>query len=149
MATPSTFTVGKDCNLVLTSPYGSNITMPLLTTIKVMPEYNSPRSDPLNTYPIERNLPKGWRVTMDFDRSGSGVDQLFSQIEAGWWAGGTPDGGTNAAASIWLYVTEPTGGVTTYQYIGASLKLANGGDISVDNPVKMSIEAFAQTRVVT
>jgi hypothetical protein len=149
MATTTTFTVGRDCSAVLISPYGGNVTLPLTTTINMTPEYNTASSVPLNTPPIERDLPKGHRVTIAFDRMDGTVDKLFSQIEAGWWAGGTPDGGTNASASFYIYVNEATGGQTTYQYAGCSMKLTNSGSISPDAPVKQEIALFAQTRTVS
>jgi hypothetical protein len=149
MATPATFTVGKDCSAVLISPYGTTITLPLLTEITTTPEYATPKSAPLNSYPIERNLPMGHRLKFSFDRSGPAVDQLFSNIEANWWAQGTPDGGTNSAAAAYIYVNEPGGGTTTYQYVGVSLAQTNSGSISVDNPIKQEISGFAQTRIVS
>jgi hypothetical protein len=149
MATTTTFTVGRDCSSVLISPLGGNVTLPLSTTINTTPEYSTASSVPINTPPIERDLPKGHRVTISFDRVDGDVDKLFSQIEAGWWANGTADGGTNASASFYIYVTEANGGTTTYQYSGCSMKLSNSGSISPDNPVKQEIQLFAQIRTVS
>lgn len=149
MTTTTTFTVGRDCSSVLISPYGGNVTLPLTTQITLTPEYSTAASTPINTPPLERDLPKGHRVTIAFDRVDGTVDKLFSQIEAGWWAGGTPDGGTNAAATFYVYVTEADQSITTYQYQGCSMKLTNSGSVSVDNPVKQEIQLFASTRTVS
>jgi hypothetical protein len=148
MATNTTFTVGRDCSAVLISPYGTEITLNLETQIETKPEYATAKSQPLNSPPIERALPQGHRLTFSYDRVSSAIDQLFSKIEANWWAGGTPDGGTNASGSVYIYVNEPTGGTTTYEYSGVTFSQTNAGSFSVDNPVKGEISAFAQTRVV-
>ena len=148
-STTSTFTVGNDCSAVVVSPYGGNITLPLLTQIDCTPEYSTAKAQPIGKPPIERYLPAGHRLKFTFDRVDGAVDKLFSQIESGWWATGTADGGTNATAGIYIYVNETAGGQTTYQYSGVALKQDNSGSISPDNPVKQEISGFAQTRTVS
>jgi hypothetical protein len=149
MATNTTFTVGRDCSAVLISPYGTQITLVLGTQITSKPEYKVAKSDPLNSPPIERALPAGHRLTFSYDRTGPQIDQLFAQIEANWWAGGTPDGGTNASGSVYIYVNEPTGGTTTYNYAGVTFSQTDSGTITQENPVKGELTAFAQTRTVS
>jgi hypothetical protein len=149
MATTTTFTVGRDCTAVLTSPYGTNVTLPLETQIDTTPEYSTASSVPLNTPPIERYIPKGHRIKIMSDRADATLDQLFSQIEAGWWANGTPDGGTNASATLYIYINEAAGGQTVIEYAGMSISLSNSGSISPDSPVKQEITGFAQTRIVS
>ena len=149
MATNTTFTVGRDCSAVLISPYGTEITMPLGTQISAKREYQMAKSTPLNTPTIERALPQGHRLTFAYDRVDASVDQIFSQIEANWWAGGTPDGGTNASGSAYIYVNEATGGVTTYNYQNVTFSQTDAGTFSVENPVKGEISAFAPTMVMS
>ncbi|HTQ71011.1 MAG TPA: hypothetical protein VMH92_05905 [Acidocella sp.] len=148
-STTSTFTVGNDCSAVLVDPYGNNITLPLLTQIDTTPEYSTAKAQPIGKPPIERYLPAGHKLKFSFDRADGNVDKLFSQIEAGWWAAGTSDGGTNSTGGVYIYVTETGGGQTTYQYGAVSFQLTNSGSISPDNPVKQEISAFAQTRTVS
>jgi hypothetical protein len=137
MATNTTFTVGKDVTSVLVSPYG--------TQISVKREYQTAKSTPLGSPPIERALPQGHRLVFSYDRSGPQIDQMFTQIEANWWANGTPDGGTNASGSVYIYVNEPNGGSTTYNYQNVTFSQTDAGTISVENPIKAEITAFAQT----
>ena len=148
MASNTTFTVGKDCLAVLISPYGTQITLPLNTSIEAKPEYVTAKSMPLNSPPIERMLPQGHRLTFVYDRSGPAIDQLFSQIEANWWAGGTPDGGTNASGSVYIYINEANGAQTTINYANVTFSQTNSGSFSLDKAVNGEIQAFAQTRNV-
>jgi hypothetical protein len=149
MATNTTFTVGRDCQAVLVTPYGTQLTMPLGTQITWKREYTTSKSTPLNTPPIERALPMGHRLTVTYDRSDKSIDLAFSQIEANWWANGTPDGGTNASGAAFIYINEPTGGVTTYNFQNAALSQTDGGTFSVENAVKGEIAVFAPTMVMS
>jgi hypothetical protein len=150
LAINTTFVVGRDCSAVLISPYGTQITLALGTTIEAKPEYQNVKSVPLNSPPIERALPNGHRLTFSYDRVDSSIDRLFSQIEANWWAEGTPDGGTNSAGSVFIFINEAVGGgTTTIQYNGVTFMQSNSGSFSLDKAVTGTIEAFAQTRTVT
>jgi hypothetical protein len=149
MATNTTFTVGRDCSSVLTTPYGTNITLPLGTQITWKREYTTAKSTPLNTPTVERPLPMGHRLTFAYDRTDASIDRVFSQIEANWWAGGTPDGGTNASGAAFIYVNEASGGQTTYNFQNAAISQTDGGTFSVENPVKGEIAVFAPTMVMS
>ncbi len=144
MAT-QTFTVGRDFSAILIGPNGNKFDLSTGTTIEWTPEYKTVRSDPISVPPMERFLPAGHRLVYTVDRNGPANDRAFAAIENGWWATGTADGGTNNSGTAYLYVTEADGSQTVYAFQGVAIKLAAGGSIMQDSPIKQRIETFAQT----
>ena len=144
----TTFVTGRDCSAVLISSYGTQINLPLGTSIETKPLYSDVKSTPQNSPPIERFIPMGHDLTFSYDRIDSSVDKLFAQVENNFWAQGTPDGGTNSAGSVFIYVSE-NGGTTTIAYQNVSFKQTNSGSFTPDAAVKGEIQAFAQTRTVS
>jgi len=143
------FTVGRDASAVLIAPNGSTITLPALTQISEKPQYKQVTSEPLDLPPERRYLPAGHEMTLSFDRVDGAVDNYFSQIEAGWWANGTSDGGTAPTGAMFVYVTNPDGSQSTHNYQGLSFGLTDGGTFTVDQVVKMEISGFAGKKVTS
>ncbi len=140
MSATGVFTVGRDGNLVLSvSGYG-NITPPLGTMFKSAPVYKKVRSEPLNSPPIEAELPDGWNWDMEADRSNRAVDDLVSAAEAGFW-----NGGTLPTCSVTQYVKENDGSISTYAFASGSLKI-DTGSFDGDKVVKQKISGFSPTR---
>ena len=76
------------------------------------------------------------------DRGNSAVDDLIASIEAAYWSSGTIGSGT-----IYQYVTEPAGSLSTYEFTGVSLVLSSAGNFQADAIVKQTIGFFASQRV--
>jgi hypothetical protein len=139
-----TFNVGRDATAIAIAPNGTRLDLTGITEFSWTPEYKTARSDPLNSPPIERRLPNGHRVSFQIDRHNSNNDALVSQIEAGWWNLGSADPGTAAVGTVFIYITEATGAVTTMQFSGCTLAMTKGGDFRTDSPIKQTIEMYAQ-----
>lgn len=142
-----TFSVGRDVQAVLIGPNGARFDFTNLTGFDWTPQYKDVRSEPLNGPPIERNLPTGHRLKFMIDRNGPTNDVIFTNIEALWWAVGSSDPGTSANGSAFVYINESDGSQTIMIFGGLSVKLTEGGNFTVDNPVKQTIEAHAQRKL--
>ena len=105
-------------------------------------EVKHQRADPLNSTPVEFTTPSGWRGQFQVDRGSSAVDDLIASIESSFWGAGTIGSGT-----IYQYVTEADGTLSTYEFIGVSLVLSSAGNFQADNIVKQTISFFASQRV--
>ena len=114
-----TYTIGRNCQLVLL--------------------WNGTR---VNSTPVEFTTPSGWGGEFTIDRGNSAVDDLVAAIESAFWSAGTIGSGT-----IYQYVTEPDGSLSTYEFSGVSLVLSNAGNYQADVIVRQKIGFFASQRV--
>jgi hypothetical protein len=99
------------------------------------------RLDRLDGVPMGAELPKGWEGSFEVERGTSAVDDFFSVAEFAFFNGGSLPAGT-----VYQYVAEVDGSVSTYQYSGVVFKLANAGTWRGDAPVKQKLEFFATQR---
>jgi hypothetical protein len=86
-------------------------------------------------------LPKGWGGSFELDRGNSVVDDFIATAEQQYYSGAGPVSGT-----MYQYITEPDGSLSTYQYDGVSFRLASSGTWRGDSAVKQKLEFFAATR---
>jgi hypothetical protein len=139
----SNFTVGFDTSWVATAPNGTKLDLTGLINVEWTPEYKTPRSEPLNGPPQERNLPYGHRLALTVDRYNPQIEELFSQIEQGWWALGSVDQGTSNNGTVYLYENNPDGSQTTHQFWQLTMKLGKMGPFKTDTHVQVMIDCFA------
>jgi hypothetical protein len=136
-----TFSTGRDCSIVLIGPFGrvdlQNVTgfdaTQMTATIKV---------DRLDGVQMNAELPKGWSGSMDVDRGNNALDLLMAQEEVNWF-----DNGVYANSTMFQYVTEQGGAVTTFAYDNVALKL-DAGRWSPDASVKQKLTFTANRRRV-
>ncbi|MCQ8279865.1 hypothetical protein NFI95_15580 [Acetobacteraceae bacterium KSS8] len=140
MAQGNPFTIGRDCQVVFLYN-GGRIDLPKVTLFTSSPEYKTVRSDPLNDDPTEINTPSGHRLRIEVDRFGAVVDDLFVSIESAFWNAGTIGSGT-----VYAYIAEVDGSLSTYEYTKVSPKLTNGGQYQQENKVTQTIEGFASRK---
>ena len=136
-----TYTIGRNCQLVLLWS-GSRVDLRDVTGFNASQEVKHQRADPLNSTPIEFTTPSGWRGEFLVDRGNSAVDDLIASIESAFWSSGTIGFGT-----IYQYVTEPDGSLSTYEFTGVSLVLSSAGSYQADVIVRQKIAFFASQRV--
>ena len=136
-----TYTIGRNCQLVLLWN-GTRVDVSDVTGFNASKEVKHQRADPLNSTPVEFTTPSGWRGEFLVDRGNSAVDDLIAAIESAFWSNGTINSGT-----IYQYVTEPDGSLSTYEFIGVSLVLTSAGSYQADIIVKQKIGFFASQRV--
>jgi hypothetical protein len=87
-------------------------------------------------------LPKGWEGSFEVERGTSAVDDFIAAAEQAFFNQGNLPAGT-----VYQYVAEVDGSVSTYQYSGVVFKLANAGSWRGDAAVKQKLEFFATQRV--
>ena len=148
MATP-TFSVGRDVQAVLVASNGSRFDLSNVTDFDWKPDYATVKVDPVTGPTLERFLPKGHRITYSVQRKDATNDKLIAAIEQGWWASGSADAGTGIAGSAFFYIIEASGATSTYQFLGVSIKMTEGGMFKQDAAIAQKFEAFAQTVSIT
>ena len=137
----NTFNLGKDCTVVLIAPTGQQVTLSIVEGFDAKQAVHSLRIRPLNGPPQGADLPDGWNGSFTVERGSSAADDLFSQIEQGYWAGGV-----FGIGQVFQYVTEVNGSTSTYQFDGVTMHLSDAGSWKADSSVKQTISFFASTR---
>jgi hypothetical protein len=101
----------------------------------------SVRLDRLDGAPMGAELPKGWEGSFEVERGTSAVDDFIALAEQTFFTQGSLPAGT-----VYQYVTEVDGSVSTYQFSGVVFKLVNAGSWKGDAAVKQKLEFFATQR---
>lgn len=135
------FSVGRDVSLDITGPSG-----PL--RFNLITKFSSKQSTKENavkgldgiTRPVR--FFDGWTGSLDIERQDATIDDYFSQLEANYYAGIN-----EASVTITETITEVSGAVTQYRYMGVLLKLDDAGDWSGDATVKQKLSFVASRRV--
>lgn len=135
------FNLGRDVSLVVISPMGGEVQLSIVMGFDAKQETHAIRVRPLNGPTQAADLPDGWNGSIKLDRGSSAVDDLFSQIELGYWAGGNIGTG-----EVYQYVNEVDGSVSTYLFGGVTMKLSDSGSWKADSTVTQSIDFYASTR---
>lgn len=136
----NTFSVGRDCQLVLQGPFG-RVDLSHVTGFESRQLTAPIRVDRIDGSQLAAELPKGWDGHFELERGGSTVDDFIARIEAAYVAGGPIPSGT-----LYQYVQESDGSTSTYQYEGAVFKLTMAGQWRGDQSVKQRLDFFASRR---
>jgi hypothetical protein len=139
MAT-NTFSVGRDCQLVVIGPIG-RVDLTHVTGFESRQITHSLRVDRLDGSQIAAELPRGWEGTFEVERGNSAVDDFIAAAETQFYVGTRVATGT-----LYQYVTEADGSTSTYQFDGVVFKLASAGQWKGDASVKQKLEFFATRR---
>lgn len=136
----NTFSVGRDTQLVVMGPNG-RIDLTHVTAFESHQLTHPVRVDRLDGTQLGTELPKGWEGTFEVERGNSAVDDFIAAAENSFYAGNHVGLGT-----LYQYVTEPDGSVSTYQYESVTFHLASAGQWKGDFSVKQKLEFFASRR---
>jgi hypothetical protein len=136
----TTFNTGKDCQVVVLGPFG-RVDLEHVTGFESRQITASVRVDRMDGTMVGAELPKGWDGSFDIERGSSSADDLVAQIEQSYLAGTTPAPGT-----LYQYVDEIDGSISTYQFSGVAFKLTSAGVYKGDASVKQKLEFFATSR---
>lgn len=98
-------------------------------------------SEPVNFKPLFREVPKGWRGTIEYDRRDSTIDDYFCSQEALYWISGSYTPG-----SITQTITEANGLVKQYKYNNVALKYDDAGSFKAADKVMVRISFMASDR---
>ncbi len=134
------FSIGRDTQLVVIGPMG-RIDLTHVTSFDSRQITQSVRVDRLDGTHMGTELPKGWEGSFELDRGSSVVDDFIAAAEQQYFNGGSVSPGT-----MYQYVTETDGSVSTYQYDNVIFKLSNAGSWKGDTSVKQKLEFFAVRR---
>lgn len=134
------FSVGRDCQLVVMGPYG-RIDLTHVTGFEARQITAPVRVDRIDGTQLAAELPKGWEGHFELERGGSAVDDFTAKVEAAFNAGTQVSPGT-----LYQYVSESDGSVSTYQFDGVVFKLASSGAWKGDQSVKQRLEFFGGSR---
>ncbi len=136
----NTFSVGRDCQLVVMGPYG-RIDLTHVTSFESRQMTQAVRVDRIDGSQLAAELPKGWEGHFELDRGGPAVDDFIARVESAYLSGRKVSGGT-----LYQYVSEGDGSVSTYQYDGVVFRLSQAGAWRGDQSVRQRLEFFASGR---
>jgi hypothetical protein len=131
------FSIGRDTQLVVMGPNG-RVDISHVTGFESRQITSPIRVSRLDGSQLGAELPKGWEGSFEAERGSSALDDFISSLEQGFYSGsGAPSG------TMYQYITETDGSVSTYQFDGVVFKLANAGAWKGDSSVKQKLEFFA------
>jgi hypothetical protein len=136
----NTFSVGRDCQLVVMGPAG-RVDLSHVTGFETRQLTQSVRVDRLDGSQLATELPKGWEGTFEIERGSSAADDFIAAAENQFFNTGPVPVGT-----LYQYVTETDGSTSTYQYTNVVFKLLSAGMWKGDASVKQKLEFFAARR---
>ena len=136
----SVFSVGRDAQLVIISPYG-RIDLSHVTGFESRQVTQSVRVSRLDGNHLGMELPKGWEGTFEVERGDSVMEDFMARMEQEFF-----NGSMAGYSTLYQYVSEVDGSVSTFQYESVVFRLANAGQWKGDAPVKQKLEFFASRR---
>jgi hypothetical protein len=131
------FSIGRDTQLVVIGPNG-RVDLSHVTGFESRQLTNPVRVSRLDGTQLAAELPKGWEGSFEVDRGTSALDDFASTIEQSFY-----DGLGATSGTMYQYITEIDGSVSTYQFDGVVFKLASAGSWKGDASVKQKLEFFA------
>ena len=140
MASNNLFSVGRDCQLVLIGPSG-RVDLTHVTGFEARQLTQQIRVTRLDGTNLGTNLPRGWEGEFEIERGSSSAEDLINQIEQNYYAGGAMQFST-----LYQYINETDGSVSTWQYASVVLRLIEAGIWQGDNGVKQKLDFFSSTR---
>ena len=137
----STFSVGRDTQLVVIGPSG-RIDLTHVTAFDSRQITQSIRVNRLDGNQMGMELPKGWEGSFELERGDSVVEDFIANMEQSYF-----NGSMSELGSMYQYVSEVDGSTSTYQYDSVVFHLTNAGQWRGDAAVKQKLEFFASRRM--
>lgn len=135
------FNVGNDVTLVFTGGNG-RIDFGHVSEWEAKPATQHVKIKPLNSPPLQRDLPEGWTFSFSIDRSNVNLDAYQAQKEANFWAGGQ-----DPVETLYAYIAENDGSTSTWAFLKVASTFTDAGRWSQDAAVKQKFEGFASQRI--
>lgn len=138
-------TIGRDCQVVVLHPLapGGRLDLPVVDMFEADQNTNHIKVIPINGIPIMAETPSGWTGRLTVTRTGNSLGTFFTAMEQVYYAGGNVTNGT-----VYQYITETDGSVSTYRFDSCAFFLPKGGSFAGDKEVKITLEFHAATRSV-
>jgi len=140
MMANASFSVGRDCQLVVMGPYG-RIDLTHVTGFESRQLTAPVRVSRIDGVQLAAELPKGWEGQFELERGSSAVDDFIARIEDAY-----SNGNSVSPGILYQYVNETDGSTSTYQYDGVVFKLSQAGTWRGDTSVKQRLDFFAGRR---
>ncbi|HVZ09327.1 hypothetical protein [Rhodopila sp.] len=136
----TTFSIGRDTQIVIMGSTG-RIDISHVIAFESRQMTTPIRVSRIDGTQLGTELPRGWEGTFEVERGTSILDDFIAGIEQSFYNGNPIQPGT-----MYQYVTEADGSVSTYQFSGVVFKLANAGTWKGDAAVRQKLEFFATQR---
>jgi hypothetical protein len=143
----NSFSTGRDCQLVVIGPSGADgqagtrVDLTHVTGFESRQLTHPIRIDRLDGMSLAAELPKGWEGHFELERGSPAADDFINGLEQAWYTQGQLRG-----ATLYQYVTEADGSVSTFQFDGAVFKMSNAGQWKGDSAVRQRLDFFASRR---
>jgi hypothetical protein len=134
------FSIGRDSQVVIISSTG-RVDLTHVTGFDSRQLTQSVRVTRIDGTHLGAELPRGWEGSFEVERGSASLEDFISALEQQYFSGGLP-----SPSSMYQYVTETDGSVSTYQFEGVVFRLANAGSWKGDASVKQKLEFFAVRR---
>ena len=131
------FSIGRDTQLIVMGPSG-RVDLNHVTGFESHQITSPIRVNRLDGTQLAAELPKGWEGSFEIERGTSALDDFISAMEQDFY-----NGAGTAPGTLYQYITEVDGSVSTYQFDGVVFKLAAAGAWKGDASVKQKLEFFA------
>lgn len=136
----SVFSIGRDTQLVVIGPHG-RVDLSHVTAFESRQMTQSVRVNRLDGNHLGMELPKGWEGSFETERGDSVMEDFIARMEQDFF-----NGSMSAHGTMYQYVSEADGSVSTFQYDSVVFRLVNAGHWRGDAPVKQKLEFFASRR---
>ncbi|MBE7159000.1 MAG: hypothetical protein INR62_11305 [Rhodospirillales bacterium] len=131
------FSVGRDTQIVVMGPSG-RVDINHVTSFESHQLTAPVRVSRMDGIHLGAELPKGWEGSFEVERGDATLDDFMSSIEQAYHTGSGIE-----TSSLYQYITESDGSVSTYQFEGVVFKLSNAGVWKGDSSVKQKLEFYA------
>jgi hypothetical protein len=134
------FSIGRDTQLVIMGPSG-RVDLAHVTGFDSRQVTSSVRVSRLDGTQLGTELPKGWEGSFEVERGTSTLDDFVVTLEQNYY-----NGVTSQSSTMYQYITELDGSVSTYQFDGVVFKLSNAGAWKGDASVKQKLDFYASRK---
>lgn len=134
------FSIGRDTQLVIMGPNG-RVDLTHVTGFESRQVTASVRVSRLDGTQLGTELPKGWEGSFEVERGTSILDDFVIGLEQNFY-----NGTSIQTSTMYQYITEPDGSVSTYQFDGVVFKLSNAGTWKGDASVRQKLDFYASRK---
>lgn len=134
------FSIGRDTQLVIMGPNG-RVDLTHVTGFESRQITNSVRISRLDGVQLGTELPKGWEGSFEVERGTSVLDDFVVSIEQNYY-----NGIATQPSTMYQYITELDGSVSTYQFDGVVFKLTNAGSWKGEASVRQKLDFYASRK---
>lgn len=135
------FTIGRDVAVDMFFPQGA-VRFSNVTGFEAKSIQTGIESKGLDGTDRFGTIPSGWQGTLTIDRADANMDIAFDQLETAYYAGQNVQAG-----SINETITEPSGAITVWKYVGVAFQYDEHGSFQGDAKVSQSLSWRASRRI--